>query len=232
MDEGHNLVRPSRLYETQLKNLRRHVESATNTVFVSCTGSMEADSSLDPRLLLDAVKGAKNKHLSDEGFLSSHHKRGASFPLQQPAPCADGIYSSQVQQQVTTYAKLAGCSLVRYVYQAMKLKREGKGEETLANYTNMYVYYGSSSQSSCKQTLKANPESRPKFGPVVDAVVAAANRKEKSLVMIRRQTGYRALLALVQEAGDQHGFRVAEYERLGLKSQLMRIIFNNRPRPS
>ena len=134
MDEGHNLTRPNRLYQTQLDNLRKYVDTATDTIFVCCTGSMEADSSLDPRLLLDAVKGAEHRHLLDEGFLSSHHKRGASFPLQQPAPCADGIYSSQVQGQVTTYTELAGTSLVRYLYQAIKLQREGKGEETLANY--------------------------------------------------------------------------------------------------
>lgn len=217
MDEGHNLTRPNRLYQTQLDNLRKYVDTATDTVFVCCTGSMEADSSLDPRLLLDAVKGAEHRHLLDEGFLSSHHKRGASFPLQQPAPCADGIYSSQVQGQVTTYTELAGTSLVRYLYQAIKLQREGKGEETLANYTNMYVYFGTSNQPACKQTLLTNPDSRPKFGPVISAVVAAANKREKSLVMIRRQTGYKAMLALMKETADQHCFGVAEYERLVLK---------------
>lgn len=214
MDEGHNLTRPNRLYQTQLDNLRKYVDTATDTIFVCCTGSMEADSSLDPRLLLDAVKGAEHRHLLDEGFLSSHHKRGASFPLQQPAPCADGIYSSQVQGQVTTYTELAGTSLVRYLYQAIKLQREGKGEETLANYTNMYVYFGTSNQPACKQTLLTNPDSRPKFGPVISAAVAAANKREKSLVMIRRQTGYKAMLALMKETADQHCFGVAEYEHM------------------
>ena len=207
MDEGHNLTRPNRLYQTQLDNVRKYVDTATDTIFVCCTGSMEADSS----------KGAEHRHLLDEGFLSSHHKRGANFPLQQPAPCADGIYSSQVQGQVTTYTELAGTPLVRYLYQAIKLQREGKGEETLANYTSMYVYFGTSNQPACKQTLLTNPDSRPKFGPVISAVVAAANKGEKSLVMIRRQTGYKAMLALMKETADQHCFGVAEYERLVLK---------------
>lgn len=214
MDEGHNLTRPNRFYQAHLDTLRKHMEAATNTVFVSCTGSMEADSSMDPRLLLDAVKGTGNSGASDEGFLSSHHKRGASFPLQQPAPCADGIYSSQVQSQVTHYTDLVGLSLVRYVYQAIKLKREKKGEETLANYTNMYVYFGSSSNQACKQTLMCNMDSRPKFGPVIQAVVDAASKGQKSLVMIRRQTGFKAMLALMQEAAENHGFRVAEYENM------------------
>ena len=223
MDEGHNLTRPNRLYEVQLRNLRGYMETAVNTVFVSCTGSMEADLSSDPRTLLDAVKGIPSRGLSDEGFLSSHHKRGPSFPLQQPAACADGVYSTQVQAQVTTYAELAGTSLVRYVYQAVKLHKEGKGDETLANYTNMYVYFGSAGQQACKQTLTHNPDSRPKFGPVVAAVVEAARKRQKSLVMIRRQTGYKALLSLMQDAADQHGFGIAEYGQLGLEIGPIRL---------
>lgn len=216
MDEGHHLTRPNRIYQDQLDRLRRYVESATNTTFVNCTGSMEADSAADPRALLDAVKGEANRQLSDEGFLSSHHKRGASFPLQLPAPCADGVYSDQVQRQVIVYGELTGVSLVRYVYQAIKLHKEGKANETLANYTNMYVYSGSAGQPSCKQTLLHNPDSRPKFGPVIKAVVEAAQKQQKGLVMIRRQTGYKALLALMHDAADQHGFGVAECECLGL----------------
>lgn len=216
MDEGHNLTRPNRLYQVQLDNLREHMEDATNSIFVSCTGSMEADSSSDPRMLLDAVKGKQNRSLTDEGFLSSHHKRGRAFAWQLPAPCADGIYSSQVQSQVTTYAELTETSLVRYVYQAIKLQKEGRGEDALANYTNLYVYFGSASQPACKEILKNNPGSRPKFGPVVSAVVEAAKKREKCLVMIRRQTGYKALLALMQDAAEHHGFGVAEYEKLGL----------------
>ena len=47
---------------------------------------MDADSPLDPRFLPDAVKGAENRGLSDEGLLPSHHKRGERFPLQQQVP--------------------------------------------------------------------------------------------------------------------------------------------------
>ena len=47
---------------------------------------MDADSPLDPRFLPDAVKGAENRGLSDEGLLPSHHKRGERCPLQQQVP--------------------------------------------------------------------------------------------------------------------------------------------------
>ncbi|CAJ1386502.1 unnamed protein product [Effrenium voratum] len=219
MDEGHHLTRPNMIYQQQLDRLREYVESATGSVFVSCTGSMEADSASDPRMLLDAVKGQLNRQCSDEGFLSSHHKRGPSFPHQSPAPCAEGVYSDQVQRQVTTYVELKGVSLVRYVYQAMKLQREGKPKDTLANYTNIYVYAGSSSQPSCQQTLLYNPDSRPKFAPAMRTVIEAAKKRQKSLVMIGRKTGYKALLALMHHEADQHGFGVAEYEQMAQFNQ-------------
>ena len=68
---------PNRIYHDQIKRLRWYVGSETNMTFVKFTGSMEADSAAHPRALLDAVKGEANRQLSDEGFLPSHHQRGA-----------------------------------------------------------------------------------------------------------------------------------------------------------
>ena len=103
MDEGHHLVRPNKVYESQLKNLRQYVESARNSVFVSCTGSMEADSSADPRTLLDAVKGIENQAMSDEGFLSSHHKRGLGFPRQIPTAVKEFHLGHYNKETATIY---------------------------------------------------------------------------------------------------------------------------------
>jgi len=44
--------------------------------------------------------------------------------------------SDQVQPQLTFYGELAGASLVRSVYQTIKLQKESQAQETLANYTN------------------------------------------------------------------------------------------------
>jgi len=214
MDEGHHLTRPNKIYEQQLNQLRDYVQKAKGSVFVSCTGSMEADAATDPRMLLDVVKGDVNKHLTDEGFLSSHHKRGQSFPRQSPAPCADGIYSKDVQKNVVTKVELSGLSLVRYVYQAIRLEKEGKPEDSLANYTNMYVFANSSGNASCKETLLADPSSRPKFTAALKAVVESAKKKQKSMIMVERRNGYRALLALLQAEAEKHKFNVAEYDQL------------------
>ena len=40
-------------------------------------GLQMADSPIDPRFLLDAVKGAEDRALSNEGFVPSQHKHGA-----------------------------------------------------------------------------------------------------------------------------------------------------------
>ena len=90
MDEAHHLVRPSRQYKEQLQCLQQYLSSAKSLTLLACTGSMIEDSVLDPRKLLDSIKGDGGKHLCDEGFLSSHHKRGPAFPRQVPSHCADG----------------------------------------------------------------------------------------------------------------------------------------------
>ena len=122
MDEGHHLVRPSSLYETQLSNLRKLVRSAQHSVFVCLTGSM-ADSASDAGDLLKVVKGSGNEGLTDEGFLSSHRRRGASFPTQKPAACADGVLSEECDGLMHR-EELVGYSLARYMYQSIKLHKE------------------------------------------------------------------------------------------------------------
>ena len=213
MDEGHHLTRPNKVYKSQLQSLRGYVESARNSVFVSCTGSMEADSSADPRALLDAVKGNENKALSDEGFLSSHHKRGLGFPRQRPAACADGAFSEELDGLLQR-KELSSHSLTRYLYQAIRLQKEEKPEETLANYTNIHVYAGSAGQPACKAQIMRYPNCRPKFTLAVAEVIAAAKQRQKSVVMVSKRTGYKAMLWLLEAAAEKHGFHVAEYDQL------------------
>eukprot|EP00442_Polarella_glacialis_P017547 CAMPEP_0115086876 /NCGR_PEP_ID=MMETSP0227-20121206/22874_1 /TAXON_ID=89957 /ORGANISM="Polarella glacialis, Strain CCMP 1383" /LENGTH=809 /DNA_ID=CAMNT_0002476473 /DNA_START=82 /DNA_END=2511 /DNA_ORIENTATION=- len=210
MDEGHHLTRPNRLYAEQLNNLKLYVETARNSVFVSCTGSMAEDSADDPRKLLDVVKGEANKGLSDEGFLSSHNKRGPSFPRQLPTQCADGAFAKSIEAKLVQRVELRSHALVRYLYQAIKLQREGKSDETLANYTNLHVYFGSVGIQACQTAIMRGRNYCPKFTAVVSSVVEAASKSQKCLVMVARKTGYKALLMLLQQAADQHGFGIAE----------------------
>jgi hypothetical protein len=211
MDEAHHLTRPQRMYQEQLGNLRSYLGRASNLTLLACTGSMVEDNVADPKSLLDAIKGDVFKHHSDEGFLSSHHRRGASFPHQVPTQCADGVLL--VEQHLVEDVALTGTSLVRYVYQAMKLKREGAGDirTTLTNFTNIYVYFGSVSNPACKRAISVHTETHaPKFAAVVRYVCAMHRKKEKCVVLCSRRTGYKALFNLLEEAGDANNFSLAE----------------------
>ena len=207
MDEGHHLVRPSKLYETQLSNLRKLVKAAKNSVFVSLTGSM-ADSASDAGDLLKVVKGIGNEALSDEGFLSSHCRRGASFPTQRPAACADGVLSEECDGLVHR-EELAGFSLARYMYQSIKLHREKKPNDGLACYANIHCYMNAVGKATCKHQLMHHDDCRPKFTAAVNDVVAAAKYKQKSMVMVSKRTGYKVMLWLLEAAGKRHKFNVA-----------------------
>ena len=60
---------------------------------------MDADSPLDPRFLPDAVKGAENRGLSDEGLLPSHHKRGERFPCSNRSPFCAARFFAHMQAE-------------------------------------------------------------------------------------------------------------------------------------
>ncbi|CAK9026775.1 Hypothetical protein SCF082_LOCUS17652 [Durusdinium trenchii] len=172
---------------------------------------MECDTR-SPRDLLNAIKGSLGQNLLDEGFLSSHHRRGRSFPQQTPMNCADGAF--QEHPQLLPRISLVGTSEARYIYQAVRVVKEDRDEACLANFTNVHVYFGCVNQATCKDQLMRQPNTRPKCSAVVAEVVQAAQRKEKCLVMVSRRTGYAAMLNLLEEAAAKNRFRVAQYGKL------------------
>lgn len=214
MDEAHHLTRPHMMYKEQLGNLRRYLGRASNLVLLAATGTMVEDSVKDPRALLDAVKGA-GAPACDQGFLSTHHVRGASFPRQVPTQCADGEWNDAVEEDLVERVMLTGTSLVRYMYQAIKLKREGAGDSgsTLGNFANVYVYFGSVNHPSCKRAISLHTDTHaPKFAAVVKKVIECRALREKCVVHCGKRAGYKALLALLEEAGDTHDFSVTELD--------------------
>eukprot|EP00928_Gymnodinium_smaydae_P078285 TRINITY_DN6210_c0_g1_i5.p1 TRINITY_DN6210_c0_g1~~TRINITY_DN6210_c0_g1_i5.p1 ORF type:complete len:398 (+),score=105.12 TRINITY_DN6210_c0_g1_i5:421-1614(+) len=173
---------------------------------------MVEDSVRDPKALLDAIKGAAAP-ACDEGYLSTHHVRGAAFPRQVPTQCADGELNDVVEDDLVEDVELTGTSLVRYMYQAIKNKREGADDSvsTLANFTNVYVYFGSVNNPACKRSIKVHTETHaPKFEAVLQKVIECKGLQEKCVVHCRNRTGCKALLALLEAAGDEHDFSVAD----------------------
>mmetsp|Transcript_39287 Transcript_39287/g.126108 ORF Transcript_39287/g.126108 Transcript_39287/m.126108 type:complete len:354 (+) Transcript_39287:1320-2381(+) len=131
--------------------------------------------------------------------------------------CADGEFNGNVEEELVESVTLTGAALVRYIYQAIKLKREGAGDHmsTLGNFTNCYVYFGSVNMPACKRAISLHTESHaPKFAAVVRKVVECHVLQEKCIVHCSRRTGYKALLSLLQEAGIANDFSVADLSLL------------------
>ena len=213
MDESHHLTRPSKQYEAQLNRLRNLVETAQGSVFVALTGSMASDAA-SARDLLSVVKGSTQAQpATDEGFLSSHNRRGVGFPRQKPAQCADGVLSEEIEGLIHK-EELVGYSFIRYVYQSVKLHKENKSQDGLACYTNIHCYFGAVGNAVCQEQLLKYNSCRPKFSVAVDDVVAAARLKQKSLVVVSKRTGYKVMQWLLEAAGKKHGFNAARQNKI------------------
>ena len=89
---------------------------------------------------------------------------------------------------------LTGTSLVRYVYEAIKLQKEGTGDQlsTLGNFSNVYVYFGSVSNPACARLINSStPTHAPKFQAVVDRDVQRGGLGKE----VRFGGGWKALLS-------------------------------------
>eukprot|EP00931_Biecheleriopsis_adriatica_P087832 TRINITY_DN62248_c0_g1_i1.p1 TRINITY_DN62248_c0_g1~~TRINITY_DN62248_c0_g1_i1.p1 ORF type:complete len:850 (-),score=148.94 TRINITY_DN62248_c0_g1_i1:56-2605(-) len=215
MDEGHNLTRPSRMWHAQLTRLRNLLETAVDCTFMACTGSIAEKEIKDGRDLLNVIKGDSFASLSDEGFMSSYNKRGPSFPRQLPFGCADGEYVRSLESQFVKTVTLSSHALVRYVYQAIKLHRTNKSDDTLVNHTNLPVYFGSvGNSSSQREIMSGRPDFVPKFASVIADVKECAKSKQKCVIMVSRKTGYKTLVEILQGVASNNGFGIALYADL------------------
>jgi hypothetical protein len=195
------------------------VYTAKNTVFALCTGTMAEDSIESSRALLDIVKGKWNESAEDEGFLSSHHVRGAAFPREIPAGVSDGALTAATEDELVHRTALRGEALARYMFQEKRFRRLGiKGlrlDARLANYANLYCFAGSFGHRNCKSlVMDETAEYAPKLAEIVELAAASALKHEKVAVMISRRHGYGALLELLRRRGVADGFKVAELTAL------------------
>ncbi len=203
-------------FQEQLSNLKKLVYGASNTVLVLCTGTLAVNHKRDARKLLDALKGVRGQQLTDEGFLSSFHVRGSDYACVRPPGVNDGALQG-VETQLATNVELHGTALARYLFQFIRLQRDGKEGKSLdaklANYTNMHLYYAS--LHNCLDAILSSPDERaPKLLRAVDLSAAAAGRGEKVVVMAGKRCGFKTLFSLMQHRGQRDGFGVAEYGQL------------------
>lgn len=220
MDECHNLVRPHQAYEEQIGHLRNLLYESTRTVLAGFTGTPVGNDGAEGRQLLEIIKG-KGSAAGDEGFLSCFHARAsADFPREAPVPgIPDGVLHDSTLPELVKMHSLHGEALKRYLMKEVEFMVTPRlmrlPEETrlarLSNYCNLHVFYGSYSGAKRTALLENAKDYAPKFYGVAKAI---AKNKEKAVVMLSRQTGYKALLEILQKTGKKRGFKVATLKEL------------------
>lgn len=221
MDECHNLVRPTQRYEEQLGRLRDYLVGARNTVLAGFTGTPVGNDAQEGRMLLDVIKGVAKLRGNDEGFVSSFHARGGyDFPREEPvAGVPDGVLHEGMFESLVVKHSLHGEALKRYLlkdteYQVVpRLVRlpEEKRIARVVGYCNLHVYIGAFAAQQRSLLLKDTKGYVPKMHAVARAIV---KNKEKTVVMLTREMGFRVMLELLRKTAKKAGFRVATMTEL------------------
>lgn len=221
MDECHNLVRPTQVYEEQLGHLRHLLNESTRTVLAGFTGTPVGNDAAEGRQLLDIIKGKVSANSGDEGFVSCFHARdNADFPREVPVRgIPDGVLHDAMLPELVRMHSLHGEALKRYLMKEveymitprlMRLPEEQRLAR-LSNYCNLHVFHGSYTGAKRTALLSNVKDFAPKFYGVAKSI---AKNKEKAVVMLSRQTGYKALLEILQKTGKKRGFKVATLKEL------------------
>eukprot|EP00929_Paragymnodinium_shiwhaense_P052198 TRINITY_DN26150_c0_g1_i1.p1 TRINITY_DN26150_c0_g1~~TRINITY_DN26150_c0_g1_i1.p1 ORF type:complete len:1206 (-),score=318.92 TRINITY_DN26150_c0_g1_i1:652-4227(-) len=214
MDEVHNLVRTETQYATQLATLRELLRGAKRVVLAGFTGTPILSEPSEGRTLLEIIKGGEAAQAADEGFMSSlATKPFPLFPRCSPEGIPDVQLTEKVQKALCRQVSLAHEALHAYV---SKAQDNALRPRRLRAYCNMYAFVGSyhDGQHSCKGAVLENPLGcAPKLQGVAVEVVRC---RQKSLVLISRGSGYRAMLDIMRQAAAaaQPPFEVASIEQL------------------
>jgi len=216
MDECHNLVRPTVQYAEQLGRLQDHLFTSNGSVLAAFTGTPVGNDALEGRHLLDAVKGNYASGYCDEGFVSSFHARGSSdFPREVPVQqVPDGVLHEGMFPELVIRHSIHGEALKRYLLKEndfMMIPRlaslpEEKKDARMANYCNLHVHYGAYHTANRDALLRDVKGHAPKFYAIAKAV---AKRKEKAVILISREMGYKVLHEVLKKTAKKGGFKVA-----------------------
>lgn len=214
LDEAHNLVLAETRYSRQLSNLRERLQSASDCILVGFTGTPVLQEPKDGRKLLDVIKGEAAKRLSDEGFLSSHAcKTQPLFPVCKPEGIPDEKLSTKILKQLCHRVALHAESLHSYTLKSLVPELP---PQRLRAYCNMCAYAASyhDGRGGCKEYILNKAKScAPKFHGIATEV---ERYRKKSLVLVARGSGYRAMLDIMRQAANRAKpkFAVASMEQL------------------
>jgi hypothetical protein len=197
LDEAHNLVRAKTQFKKQLQELRRQLFEAQDSVVLGFTGTLIPDVVDSGRCLLDTIKGKSAASLGDEGFLASLSvKQPPLFPTVWPRGVPDGELSPELLASLCRKVQLTGEAVKAY---HLKLA-EGCSSTKLQKYCNMASFCTSFHGIHREEMLSRPGDWMPKLAAIASMV---GERREKAVIMISRQGGYVAMVALMKHVGAQ-----------------------------
>lgn len=210
LDEAHNLIRTQTKYGEQLCELRRQLESARDSVVAAFTGTPIPDDPSGGRRLLAVVKGLDAQDHSDEGYMASLTvKRPPLFPSTFPRGVPDALLTAARQRRLSRKFVLSDHALKQYELKCAS----GLPNNRLQSYCNSAMYCTGFHGHRKRMALDDSSEYMPKLAAIASAI---CRRREKAAVLVTRQGGYMAMLALLRRMADNAvpPFGVASGERL------------------
>jgi len=208
LDEAHNLVRTETRYTKQLGTLRKLLNSARDSIVCGFTGTPMPDDPASGWQLLQTIKGKGIDCDRNEGFLLSMcSKRPPLFPRVQPQGFPDAALDDKLQSRACVKIPLDGEALKNY---DLKLKAKMPLTKIQA-YCNTAAHCCTFHGRRKVEVLRRPVNWMPKLAAIAAAV---CRRREKSVILISRQGGYKAMLALLQRhaARAEHPFVVDSAE--------------------
>lgn len=196
MDEYHNLLKPKAevlQYQRKLERLRKALYEATDSVIVGFTATPIVDDVQDAQNIVEEIKGLEYKDAeNNEGFVSFFQSLPTSiYPSVEPGnPSRIFPYLKEVSMQAY--------NAQYYLEAERRLKVLGpKRDRLLQNYCNMASYYAY--RPKFRRLLRRSPFS---YATKLAAVVEDVSRdKRKTLILIHRNVGFRALVELLKAKG-------------------------------
>jgi hypothetical protein len=180
------------MYSRQLANLRKLLYSARDSIVCGFTGTPMTDDPSSGWQLLRTIKGRGVDSDRHEGFLVSMcSKKPPLFPRVHPRGFPDTLLDDDLKAKVCVNIPLGGETLKAY---DLKVKAKAPLVK-LQPYCNTGAYC-STFHGQRKAAVLRQPKSwMPKLAAIASAI---CHRREKAVVLISRQGGYKAMLALLQ----------------------------------
>lgn len=219
MDEFHNLICPSlelSKYKKKLVSLKEHLQHAKNSVIVGFTATPIVDGLEKGKELLNVIKGYNYKSKNNEGFVSYFNSLpSAIYPTvitkkmfirlekNQKDVSLEKIKKSRKSFKPTSnYEAYAKAYFNRPSEQSFKTKSARKAALKMCNYINTGIYY--TQVRFLKEYFKKNNHKRKEIAKLwatkmFYVIKDIEKHKKKSLILIHRSTGFKALLEIFKE---------------------------------